>query len=225
LLLPLVWSAGGTLFDDQGRLTVQDPALIRVLMLLRTMVERGYLPEDVLSFHWWDPPRMLAKGEVPMTLGGTYEWPTIVEAAELEGPELARRLGFVPVPRPTLDADPVVSLGGTTWAVMRESPQHALAVEVLRLAMEPETALSFSQQEFQISPLKSVNRRLLEQGEPWLKKVVPLLAFARPRPMLEEYVQVSRFLQKLFESVLVDGVPVETAVLQTGRTLDLLLGH
>ncbi len=226
LLLPLVWNAGGTLIDAQGRLTLKDPALVRVLKLLQAIVrEHDYLPADVISFHWWDSPRMLAQGEVPMILGGTYEWPTIAEAAEWEEPEISRRLGFVSAPRPKLEAEPVASLGGTTWAVMRESPQHALSVEILRLAMEPETALAFSQNEHQISPLKSVNQQLLEQGDPWLREVVPLLKWARPRPMLEEYVQISRFLQKLFESVLVDGVPVEAAVSQTARTLDLLLGR
>lgn len=225
LLFPLIWAAGGRLIDDGGKPALDDPVVVQVLEFLQKIVlERRYLPEDVDTFHWWDSTRVLAAGQAPMILGGSYEWPTIAEEAGWSKEEVMGRFGFVPSPRPSETATPVTSLGGTTWAVMRESEHYDLSIEILRMSVDPDMVVSFCEQELQISSLKSANRRLVRAENPWLQAVVPLLSLARPRPMLEDYVQVSRILQQMFEMALVDGLPASQAVRQTARTLELLLG-
>jgi maltose-binding protein MalE len=136
---------------------------------------------------------------------------------------MADRLGFVVTPRTAVADAPVASLGGTTWAVMRESKHYDLSLEILRMTMDLETVEAFCRKELQISALHSVNRRLVKQGGDWMQAVVPLLVHAQPRPMLENYVQFSRILQQMFEMVLVDDLPVELAVRQVDRTLRLIL--
>jgi len=225
LLVPFVWMAGGCLIDDQGQPALDDTIVMRVLEFLQKIVrERQYMPEDAKSFHWWDSSRLLAKGKVPMTLGGSYEWPTIAEEAGWSRETMLKRFGFVPTPRPMESDQPVLSLGGTTWAVMRESRHYDLSLEILRMTMDLDVVVPFCERELQISSLRSANQQLLEHDNPWLEAVVPLLALSRPRPMLEDYVQVSRILQQMFEMALVDGVSAERAVRQTARTLNLLLG-
>jgi len=225
LLLPFIWGAGGRLVNAEGKVTLSDPAVIRALSFLAKIVqERGYLPADVETFHWWNSPRLLATGRVPMILGGTYEWPAIAEESGWSRAEMAQHLGFVLAPRPAVSRPPVTSLGGTTWAVMRESRHYELSLEILRMTMQFETVESFCRRELQISTLRTVNRRLVRGGGPWMQAVVPLLVHARPRPMLEDYVQFSRLLQQLIEMVLVDGLPVEMAVRQIERTMELILG-
>lgn len=224
LLLPFIWARGEHLVDADGMVTVDNPAVIQALEFLHEIVQqKRYLPRDVASFHWWDSPRLLAKGKVPMILGGTYEWPTIAEESGWSRREMADRLGFVVTPRTAVADAPVASLGGTTWAVMRESKHYDLSLEILRMTMDLETVEAFCRKELQISALHSVNRRLVKQGGDWMQAVVPLLAHAQPRPMLENYVQFSRILQQMFEMVLVDDLPVELAVRQVDRTLRLIL--
>ena len=226
LLFPLIWTAGGRLIDDAGRPALDDPVVIRVLEFLQKIVlERHYLPDKVGTFHWWDSTRMIATEQVPMMLGGSYAWPTIAEEADGSKEEVIERFGFVPAPRPSKARAPVLSLGGTTWAVMRESEHYELSLEILRMSMDLDMVVSFCERELQISSLKSANRRLVAGDNPWLQSVVPLLSLARPRPMLENYVQVSRILQQMFEMALVDGLPAEQAVRQTARTLELLLDY
>ncbi len=225
LLLPFIWMAGGRLIDDAGQPALDDPVVVHVLEFLQEIVqERGYLPENTASFHWWDSTRLLATGGVPMTLGGSYEWPTIAEETAWSRAEMIEHFGFVPPPRPTESDQPVLSLGGTTWAVMRESKHYELSLEILRMTMELDMVVPFCERELQISSLQLANQQLLKSGNPWLQVVVPLLSLARPRPMLEDYVQVSRILQQMFEMALVDGLPARQAVRQTARTLELLLG-
>lgn len=224
LLLPFIWTAGGRLIDEQGRAALEDPAVVRVVEFLQDIVrERAYLPEDAASFHWWDSTRLLATGRTPMTLGGSYEWPTLAEEAASSREEMMERFGFVPPPRPTEADQPVLSLGGTTWAVMRESKHYELSLEILQMTMDLDVVVPFCERELQISSLKSANQQLLKDDNPWMHAVVPLLALARPRPMLEDYVQVSRILQQMFEMALVDGLPAERVVRRTARILELLL--
>ena len=225
LLFPFIWTAGGRLIDDEGRPALDDPAVVRVLEFLQEIVlARDYLPENAEAFHWWDSTRLLATGQVPMTLGGSYEWPTLAEEAVWSREGMMEHFGFVPSPRPAQAEPSVLSLGGTTWAVMRESQHYELSLEILRMTMELDMVVPFCQRELQISSLKSANQQLLDVGNPWMRAVVPLLALARPRPKLEDYVQVSRILQQMFEKALIDGLPADRAVRQTARTLKLLLG-
>jgi ABC-type glycerol-3-phosphate transport system substrate-binding protein len=161
-----------------------------------------------------------------MTLGGTYEWPVISEDSGWETEEeMARHLGFVAAPTPTPDAVPVVSLGGTSWAVLRQSEHYDLVLELLRIVVEPEVIQPFCEQELQISTLVPVNQRLVQGDHPWMKKIVPLLSLARPRPMIAEYIQVSRFVQQMFERILCEGAPIDAVVERTAQTLELLLGE
>ena len=226
LLLPFIWAAGGTLLDKEGYFTTDERPVFQALTFLRQIVrERHYLPDDVASFHWWNIPHLLAQDKVPMTLGGTYEWPAISEESGWEREEMTRRLGFVPIPRPNTSSAPVASLGGTTWAIMRHSKQRELSLEILKMAMEPKIMLDFCERELQISSLQPLNQRLIEGNKhQWMQTVVPMLAAARPRPMLENYVQTSSFIQRMFEMVFVEDVPVETAIQQTKCALKLLVG-
>ena len=225
LLLPFIWAAGGTLLDKDGHFTADERPIFQALTFLRKITwEYHYLPDDVASFHWWNIPHLLAQDKVPMTLGGTYEWPAISEESGWEREEMTRHLGFVPIPRPATNSASVTSLGGTTWAIMRQSEHRELSMEILKMAMESETVLSFCERELQISSLKAINQQFIEgRQHQWMQTVVPLLAVARPRPMLENYVQVSRFLQRMFEMVLVENINIKTAVQWAKHTLELLV--
>ena len=161
-----------------------------------------------------------------MSLGGTYEWVAIFEEANWDTEEeMAQRLGFVPIPRPTPKSPPIASLGGTSWAILSQSEHQDICVNLLRLAMQSEMNLPFCQENFQISPSKRVNAQLKGPQHPWLSQVVPLLSIARPRPLLAEYTYVSRLVQLMFEQVLWEDAPIRETVAQTARTLKLLIGH
>lgn len=226
LLLPFIWSAGGDLLDANGKLVLNSANTREALHYLQDIAQKpGYLPSNVLEFKWWSIPRLLAQGKLPMALGGTYEWPVICEESGWDSElDLFDHLGFVLAPRPSRDQRPVTSLGGTTWVILHQSNVQALSLELLRLATAPDILGSFCEETFQIAPLHSINQRVMTESHPWLREVVPLLEFARPRPMLGGYVRVSRFLQRMFESILWDGASVEEVVLNTHNSLQVLLG-
>lgn len=222
-LFPFIWSAGGDLFDDQQTLSLASPAVYRALRFLQSLAqEPGYVAPG-LDLEWYDPARLLARGEVALSCGGTYEWPVISEETGWEGEKaLMAHLDFVPIPRPTRDTPPVASLGGTTWCVLRQSTLHDLSLDLLKRATTDPWILDFHGEGLQISPFKSVNRKLAE-AHPWLRRILSLVRVARPRPKMKQYTRVSRFLQQMFEEVLWHKAPVEATVRQTLNYLALLL--
>ncbi len=212
-LLPFVWAAGGTIHGPDGSIRLSDPAVKVALRFLRELIAQGYLLPGTAAEPWWETPRHLARGEVVMSLGGTYEWPVIAEEVTWDGEEeMAQHLGFAPIPRLDRSIPPVASLGGTTWALPRQGDRRDIVLDLLRYVTCTDVSLAFCERNLQIAPLRSVNRVLKQGAHPWLSSVVPFLLFARPRPMIVDYLSTSRILQYLFEEALSARRPLEEAL-------------
>jgi hypothetical protein len=95
-------------------------------------------------------------------------------------------------------------------------------MEILKIAASTTLSSAFCEENLQISPRMSVNADLACAEHPWLQLVIPYLASARNRPVVRNYLRLSRFLREMFEKVLWDGLPVKETVRQTARLLELL---
>jgi ABC-type glycerol-3-phosphate transport system substrate-binding protein len=226
LLIAFIWLAGGQVVGSDGLLALDSESVYEALHFLQkiTLERRSYLPSSVYRSRWWDMIRSMAQDVVPMALGGTYEWPRIREESAWADEEMdaMQHLGFILMPRPSLEVAPVASLGGTSWAIFRQSEKQDLCMEILKIAASPMLSSAFCEENLQISPRISVNAELTCAEHPWLRLVVPYLASARNRPVVRNYLRLSRFLREMFEKVLWDGLPVEETVQQTARLLELL---
>jgi len=226
VLFPIILGAGGELLDEDGKLSLVDEKVYRALDFLQEITfQAKYMLPEAATYRWWDIPQALAKGRVPMTFGGTYEWPAIAEQSGWGHSEeaLLSHLGFVPMPRPTADIPPVATLGGASWVLLRQSNLQGLGLELIKLALSSNLNTLFYEEKLQLSPFKSTNQQLSE-NHPWIREIMPLLAVARPRPKLAQYIRVSLFLQQMFEQILWQGAPAEKVVKQTASYLALLLG-
>jgi multiple sugar transport system substrate-binding protein len=225
LLMSFLWTAGATLNGERG-VDLTNSGVRRALSYLReiTLHRRQSLPPNMDSIGWWGFARLLAEQRVPMLLGATYEMPFIRESCLWDTEdELTGRLGFVTAPRPASDVPPVSSLGGTSWTVLQQSSQPELSLELLKLATAPEALSAFARENLQLTPYRSINRRLAGDGHhPWYAATVPLLSTARLRPLLGNYPQVSRFLQNMFLQVLWGGAPLDGVLKQTTELLAML---
>lgn len=226
LLIPFFWMAGAQMGNGTDALQLNDPAIGEALCYLRqiTAQRRSCLPPDVVNFHWWDFTDHLAKGMTPMILGGTYEWPRIQDESDwTEEEDAIAHLGFIPAPRPTLTSPQVASLGGTSWAIMQQSSGGELCAEILKQVSTPEALKAYCEEHLQISPHRAVNAELVSNGHPWLKRIIPLLELARPRPFLSNYLQASLFLQDMLQKILWEDAPIEATVQRTMQAIALLL--
>jgi len=227
LLLPFIWANGGNVINASGELTLNSPEVYETLHFLQelTIKRRTCIPQSVGDSHRWDLVRFFAHGDVPMALGGTYELSRMRdEATWMESEEeIVAHLGFTLIPCPSATQPRVGSLGGTSWAILQQSAVQDLSMEVLKLMSSQTILTSFCKENLQISPRCSVNARITDTKHPWLSTVVPLLSKARTRPLIPNYIQISRFLRQMFEQVLWVGSSVEETVSQTTQSLSLLL--
>lgn len=228
LLIPFIWMTGGRVMEGRGELALEQhmAEITRALSFLQeiTVKRRAYLPQDVYRSRWWHLARFFARGDVPMALGGSYEWPRIREESEWENEEdAAEHLGFTLLPRPSTEVPPVGSLGGTSWAIFEQSEIKELCAGILRTMAVSDVSAEFCEENLQISPYRSVNQRLTTEEHPWLSQVVPLLAYARNRPLVSSYVHVSNFLAEMFERALWEGENPEVAIKETAQALTVVL--
>ena len=228
LLIAFLWMCDGDVMDAQGNLTLGSPSVHKALRFLQSIAveRRAYLPHDIYASSWWDLARHFALGEVPMALGGSYEWPRIRDEADWsEEEDATQNLGFCYLPRPTADTHLVGSLGGTSWVVLRQSAHQDLALELLKLVAEPEVVLGFCEENLQIAPYTATNRQLAVPQHSWLSMIIPMLAYARPRPKHPGYLSLSRLLQDMFERILWHGAEVIPTVQQTEHLLRYVLAR
>lgn len=228
LLFPFLWMVGGQVVDAEGHLVLTENSekACEVLRFLQTITldRRAYLPKDVYRSRWWHLARYFAQGDVPMTLGGSYEWPRIREESVWDSEaDAAEHLGFVTLPRPSLAVAPVASLGGTSWVIFQQSEERDVALELLKLMATSSASATFCEENLQISPYVSVNQKFVTEAHPWLSELVPLLTCVRNRPLIPNYNRVSGFLQDMFEHVLWDGVDPENAVRKTAQALSVVM--
>jgi ABC-type glycerol-3-phosphate transport system substrate-binding protein len=225
LLMPFLWNAGARLRQDTDTIVLDNNEVYRALRFLReiTTTHREALPPQMHKMGWWDFAKALGRGNVAMILGGTYEWPHIRPHTRWEKePEVVKRFGFAPAPRPTKRVQPVCSLGGISWAIPRQSAHPEVALTLLRDASSPHASASYCEHNLQISPYRSVNKTLCTKAHPWLHHVIPLLRYAHLRPMLFNYPQISPFIQDMLYQTLWLQEDIEDSVQRTSRALDLL---
>ncbi len=225
LLMPFLWNAGAKLKQDLDTIALDNEDIYRALRFLRTITTtyRQALPPKMDEMGWWDFAKALARGNVAMILGGTYEWPHIRPYTRWEEEsEMVKRFGFIPAPRPTKRIEPVCSLGGISWAIPRQSMHPDVALTLLREASSTRASKTYCKHNLQISPYRSVNKTLCSEDHPWLQEIIPLLRYAHLRPMLFNYPQISPFIQDMLHQVLWLREDIEDSAQRTSRALDLL---
>jgi len=208
-LMPLIWSAGGEVFDAQAACVVLDaPAARRALQFLRDLVGLHHVsPPQVVDLDADATPRMFASGAVAMALGGSYESLVIREASGWGDEEFAQRVGCV-APPAAPGGQPVSTAGGISYVILRQCRRPALVMDVLRAAIKPDVVGNLYRAMLQHSPCPSFYAFLSPSVEPLLAQVSGMIASGRARPAVPEYVKVSRQLQAMFEAAISTTAPV-----------------
>ncbi|RLC67862.1 MAG: hypothetical protein DRI48_01150 [Chloroflexi bacterium] len=222
-LMPFIWSAGGEIFDPQtGAVVLDSPATKSALRFVRGMVTRYHVsPPEVINYEWDTSPRLLAAGEVAMALGGSYESDLILDASGWSGEEFARRVGCVPPPAAP-GKHRVSTVGGTSYAILRQCPGPELVMDVLRVAIRPEVVGELYCSMLKTLPSHSFDAFLDSETEPLLKQTSRMIASGRARPSIPEYVKVSRQLQAMLEAVISNDAPVNEIVQRTAEFIGVI---
>lgn len=215
-LMPFIWSAGGTVFDD-GCVVLDSPATRRALRFLRELVVvHRAAPPEVVSYREDTALRLFASGKVAMALGGSYEGQTLREIGGWGGASFTESVGCV-APPAAPGGKPVSTVGGTSYVILRQSQRPALVMDVLRMAVDPGAIGELYRTMLQSLPNPSFNAVIAADTEPLLAQVSRMIASGRARPAIPEYFKVSRQLQGMFEAVISTDIPVEEIARRTAE--------
>src|SRR5437764_7132397 len=81
---------------DGEQVVLDSPATVEALRFLRSLVEDGSMPADVVAYDWDRSTAMLAEGQAAISFGGSYEAAGLAEALGVPLAELSEHVG---VPR------------------------------------------------------------------------------------------------------------------------------
>jgi len=196
--------------------TLGSPATAQALRFLRSLVEEGLVPLDVVGYDWTQTIRLLADRQTALCFGGSYEGEALAEALGIPHREVWDHFGFVHVPAGPRGA-PASVAGGMMFAVFRQAAQPALAMRLLERVVEPEILARFARSSGR-TPSRRSAIDLAGPDVPFVSRTAELLEGATSRPWLPSYPRVSAQLQAMLEAVLT-GRLGPTAAAQ--RTADL----
>ena len=223
-LMPFVWSAGGEIFDAET-VVLDGPDTRRAVQFLRELVTVHRAgPPEVMNYKATTSLGSFAGGKVAMALGGSYESGLIRDASGWEGEEFLQRAGYV-APPAAPGHQPVSTVGGSSYVILRQCQYPALMTDVLKVATDPDVIGGLYRSMLQDSPHTSFGDLLNLETDPLLARTSRMVASGRARPSIPEYFKVSRQLQAMFEAAISDSAPVGEIVRRTAEFISVINGR
>jgi ABC-type glycerol-3-phosphate transport system substrate-binding protein len=222
-LMPFIWSVGGGIFDPQvSCVTLDVPATRRALQFLRELVHRYRVASPgVLGYAHDTSARLFAEGKVAMALGGSYEAEVIRATTHWSNEDFSQRVGAVAPPAAPAQ-QPVSTVGGTSYVILRQCERPSLMMDILKLATDPDVIGDLYRSRRQTLPNPSFNPMPAARTESLLTRVSEMIMSGRARPSIPEYVKVSRQLQRMFEAAISGVEPVDDIVSRTAKFIGVI---
>jgi multiple sugar transport system substrate-binding protein len=220
-LIAFLASNGASVLGPGG-VTLDSRPTAQALRFLRSLIDEGLMSSEVLGYEWTKPVRMLAEGKAVISFGGSYETRTLAEAMGVPLEELWDNVGFVPVPAGPFGA-PASVAGTMSYGIFRQAPQPALAMRLLRAAVEPEALAAVARATGRI-PARRSAVALAAPTPPFLSQTAELLERAEIRPATPLYPRVSAQLQAMLEAALTGRVGAAAAARRTAELIAAITG-
>jgi len=207
---------------DGDSVVLDSPATVEALRFLRSLVEDGSMPADVVAYEWDRSTAMLAEGQVAISFGGSYEAAGLAGALGVSLAELWDHVGFVPAPAGPRGT-PSCAAGTMSYGIFSQAAEPRVALDLLRLAVEPEALARIARSTGRI-PARRSAVRLADPGFPFLLETEEMLEQAVTRPATPSYARVSGQLQSMLESVLTGRLKPAVAASKTAELIGAITG-
>lgn len=220
-LLALLASNGVSVLTTDG-VTVDDPRTVEAFEFLRELVDTGLLPGDAVTYDWDRSIRLLAQGHAAVSFGGSYEGPTLGEAAGLRADDVWDHFGFVSIPAGPSGGSATLA-GGMVYGILRQAAYPELAMRLLEHLVSAEALARMSRTTSQI-PSRGSAVALVAGETPFLAVTSAMLERAVVRPATPAYARVSAQLQAILEAVLTGRLSPAGASERAGDMIGAITG-
>lgn len=221
-LIAFLASNGAQVLGPEG-VTLGSPATAQALRFLRSLVEEGLVPLDVVGYEWNETIRLLAAGHAALSFGGSYEGEALAEALGVPHREVWDHFGFVHVPAGPR-GNPASVAGGMMFAVFRQAAQPEQAMRLVERMVEPKILARFARSSGR-TPSRRSAIELVAPDVPFLSRTAELLEDAVSRPWLPSYPRVSAQLQAMLEAVLTGRLGPTAAAQRTADMTAAITGR
>ena len=215
-------ASNGARVLEREQVAVDSPETAETLAFLRSLVDDGLMPSDVVAYEWTRPVRMLAEARAGLSVGGSYEAQTLAHAFGVSMDELWEHVGFIPVPAGPRGR-PASVAGSMSYAIFRQSAQPQLAMRVLESAVAPAALARLAQATGRV-PARRSAVELAAPDLPFLSQSAEILGAAVARPHIPLYPRVSKQLQSMLEAVLVGRIAPEAAAHHAAGLIEAITG-
>jgi len=207
---------------DGGRVALDSPETVQALRLLRSLVDDGLMPAEVVAYEWNRSTAMLAEGHASISFGGSYEAAGLAEALGVTLLELSEHVAFVPVPGGPRGA-PMCSTGTMIYGIFSQASQPRAALDLLKQAVDPDALAAIARSTGRI-PARRSAVRTAEPGFAFLSETAHMLERAVTRPATPAYPRVSAQLQAMLEAVLTGRLAPAAAARHTAQLIGAITG-
>jgi multiple sugar transport system substrate-binding protein len=207
---------------DGDQVVLDSPATVEALRFLRSLVEDGSMPPDVVAYDWDRSTTMLAEGQAAISFGGSYEAAGLAEALGVPLAELWEQVGFAPAPAGPRGT-PSCAAGTMSYGIFSQATQPRVALDLLRMAVDPEALAGIARATGRI-PARRSAVRLADPGFPFLLETEEMLEDAVTRPATPSYTRVSGQLQAMLEAVLTGRLKAGPAASRTAELIGAITG-
>lgn len=202
--------------------SIDSPRSLQTLRFLRTLVEDGLMPADVVNYEWDSPVQLLAEGQAAMSMGGSYEAPTLANALGVDVDALPDHIGFIPIPAGPQGSAASVA-GGMSCCVFRQSQNSRSAMRLLESVVSPQALARPARAAGRIPSRRSAIE-LATPHLPSLAQTAEMFAHAVNQPSTPSYPRVSVQLQTMLEAVLTGRLGATAAARQARERIDAIIG-
>ena len=185
------WSYGGSFDGPNGKITIAQPACVKALTVLNTLIQTKATEPNPTSFDITEQLGAFTSGDAAMTVSGPW----------LVGMSKGVNFGVAPLPGGTVNTTLGVTDG---WIQFKKSKNASKAAEVMKYLFTPSIADAFVEGRGMLPTLTSGFKAARYQSGP-LKQFVSMLSNAKFVPLSPNWAKLSTQGAKALQDMYVNG--------------------
>lgn len=205
--IPILWGAGGEVFDESGKAAFNSDAGVKTLTYLRDLTKSGAMRPTVVSMGLEDLFTAYRAGTVGMTIMGSFR-----VAGGRNSEATGDNLMTAPIPGFTADAPSTARLASQTLAIGADAAHPDGAAAFINYYLSTESQIAFakanvlpSRQSTYDEPFLADNKELQMWKEYGVK-------YGRYQPTPPDFPKLSEEIAKALQRTIVEGTDPKTAL-------------
>jgi multiple sugar transport system substrate-binding protein len=210
MLNSLMYSNGGAVIDDTGKVVINSPENVETLTFFQSLAK--FAPEGVANADEASNAAAFTAGQVTMVLDGSWQQDSFSQSSKFEW-----RIAVPPAPA---GKSFVGALGGWNYAISQSSEAPDAAFKLIEyLSTDKDVQMTINS----LTPaLKAAGEEFTKQKRKQPDVILETLNSGRPRPISPVYPQVSSAEQDMVQAIW-SGTSVEDALTAAQQAIEDLV--